>query len=148
MKLKNATIKDIQSIYNIVITYKPYNGSKEKVDQSNLEEVIKKTIESGSEMIICEVDEKVVGYINAHYCFFPLIKGRECYISDLIVDKNFRGQGIGKALLAEVEERAKENGCKRLNLNNLRNIDSYKRSFYEKLGYTERDLIANFNKEL
>jgi hypothetical protein len=43
-----------------------------------------------------------------------------------------------------LEEMAREKGCDRLMLTNAKQRQSYKRSFYHKCGWREREEIANF----
>ena len=70
------------------------------------------------------------------------------YISDLFIDKQVRGQGIGQQLIIKASEIAEKNMCERMMLNNPKEYESYKRSFYSKLGFIERNNFANFVKNL
>lgn len=92
--------------------------------------------------------KKIIGYIVAHWIPFPFIMGHEGYVSNLIVLKTCRGEGIGTKLMTAAEKEAKKRGCCRLILNNPRKSESYKRSFYKKHGFTERVNFANFVKPL
>jgi len=86
----------------------------------------------------------VVGYCTVQwlpYLFLPVPEG---YVSELFVDDAWRGQGIGQRLIETVEREARERGCSRLMLCNGRSRDSYKRGFYQKLGWQERESVANF----
>ena len=55
------------------------------------------------------------------------------YIDEMWVDENFRRQGLGSALMLEVERVLRENGCYLILLDTF---DWQARGFYEKLGYT------------
>ena len=90
----------------------------------------------------------ITGYIVFHLIYFPLIAGKEVYISDLLISENERGKGIGSSLLSKVEQFAKENQCVRLMLNNPKESEGYQRDFYKKQGFTERITFANFVKIL
>ncbi|NJR65920.1 MAG: GNAT family N-acetyltransferase [Leptolyngbyaceae cyanobacterium CRU_2_3] len=68
----------------------------------------------------------------------------EGYVSELFVHESVRGQGIGTQLLEAVKAEAESRGCSRLLLVNSRSRDSYKRKFYEKQGWQEREDMANF----
>lgn len=92
--------------------------------------------------------ERPLGYLNAHFGHFPMIGGTELYVSDLLVDSAFRGRGIGSELIEEAEAWARNHGCVRMMLINLRTDQSYHRKFYPSCGFTERDAAANMVKSL
>jgi ribosomal protein S18 acetylase RimI-like enzyme len=57
-------------------------------------------------------------------------------ISRVYTDENYRGQGIGKMIMNELEERAKKKGYSRLVLDTWKTSSSA-RALYTKLGYKE-----------
>jgi GNAT superfamily N-acetyltransferase len=61
--------------------------------------------------MIAELDGKPVGL--AHYLFHRFLWTFEdtCYLMDLFVDPEVRGQGIGRALIEAVHGRAREGGA-------------------------------------
>jgi GNAT superfamily N-acetyltransferase len=62
--------------------------------------------------IVAERDGKLLGI--CHYIFHrsTIMIGPICYLQDLFTSESARGQGIGRALIESVYERAKEQGCK------------------------------------
>jgi GNAT superfamily N-acetyltransferase len=150
MKIKKMNKSDIKYLTGFVIDYKLEKGDEIDDDfKENVTSQFEYIINSNNDnILVCKKDSDILGYINYHVIFFPMIGGAELYISDLLVDKNKRESGVGKFLLKEVEKIADEKGCKRIMLNNVKSALSYKRSFYEKNGYQERDNIANFVKNL
>ena len=92
--------------------------------------------------------DKIMGYINCHFISFPMMPGKEIYISDLLIHPEYRGSGAGSKLLSKSEDYARSKGCKRLMLNNQKTEESYKREFYKKQGFKERQNFANFVKQL
>lgn len=87
---------------------------------------------------------EVIGYIAVHWLPYLMLAGSEGYISELFVHESDRGKGVGRKLLEEVNEQAIKRGCTRLMLVNGRNRESYKRGFYQKLGWKERQEVTNF----
>ncbi len=68
--------------------------------------------------------------------YFPIYStwaGRSLYLEDLFVEPEYRGRGIGKALLTRVASLAVEQGCARLDWSVLRwNTPAI--GFYQRLG--------------
>jgi GNAT superfamily N-acetyltransferase len=93
-------------------------------------------------------DGEVVGYTAVHWLPYLMLAGPEGYVSELFVRDSERGQGIGTKLLEAVKQEAKERGCSRLSLLNVRYRESYQRGFYMKLGWQEREQVANFILQL
>ncbi|WNZ23490.1 GNAT family N-acetyltransferase [Leptolyngbya sp. NK1-12] len=91
-----------------------------------------------------QADTKIVGYAAVHWLPYLLLPAPEGFISELFVDQNHRGEGIGSLLLAAIQAEAKARGCSRLMLVNSRERESYQRQFYQKQGWIERENIANF----
>lgn len=86
----------------------------------------------------------VVGYASIHWLPTFFLKAPEGYLSELFVANGYRGSGTGKNLLNVVSAEARKRGCSRLMLINSRIRESYKREFYTRQGWTERQEVANF----
>jgi GNAT superfamily N-acetyltransferase len=64
--------------------------------------------------VVCERDGELVGLV--HYIFHrnTTMIGPVCYLQDLFTAESARGQGVGRALIEAVYERAKEAGSPRV----------------------------------
>jgi ribosomal protein S18 acetylase RimI-like enzyme len=126
--------------YNIV-----GNEYKEKYFTKTMEEVKK----CNGKIMLYKDNEKIVGLIvglinndeTEQYDFKAPKRGR---ITELIVDKEYRGKQIGKQLLAEMNKYLKSIGCEKI----LIAVFGYNESaieFYEKNGYHIRmiDMIED-----
>jgi len=87
---------------------------------------------------------QVVGYTAVHWLPYLILSRPEGYVSELFLAEAARGQGMGTELLTAVIQHAKQRGCCRLQLLNMRNRESYQRGFYAKLGWQERENAVNF----
>jgi len=74
-------------------------------------------------------EHKVVGYSAVHWLPYLFLSRPEGYLSELFILADYRGLGIGEALLEVIAKEAHERGCSRLMLVNSRSRDSYQRSF-------------------
>jgi ribosomal protein S18 acetylase RimI-like enzyme len=66
------------------------------------------------------------------------IEKLECYLGELYVVPDRRGQGLGRALMEKVFEVAREQGAGHIELNTS-DDDVAARALYEKLGFTNRE---------
>lgn len=91
------------------------DGYKEKYFEKTIEEVKK----CNGKILVYKDNEKIVGLIvglinndeTERYDFKAPKRGR---ITELVVDKNYRGKGIGKELLIKMKEHLKSNGCEKI----------------------------------
>lgn len=98
--------------------------------------------------LLAEWDGRPVGYASFFY-FYSTFQGRAAlFLEDLFVLEQFRGKGIGKALLAAVAKLALDENCFGLRWEVL-DWNQLAIEFYEKLGATflhERKAVA-FDEE-
>lgn len=82
-------------------------------------------------------DNKIIGYLSYK------IKGKykkKLDIDQLVIDENYRGQGLGKKLVEQAKIIAKENNCTRIELNCwLFNKNAL--SMYEHIGFERQRII-------
>jgi GNAT superfamily N-acetyltransferase len=129
-------------------------GWSQKRNALNLEEVsrpIEELILHANEdqeghtvMVAVDEGDRVIGFTSAHWVPFIMLGSFEGYISDVFVSPMASGMGAGKLLVQKIMEEGKKRGCMRLMVTNGKDKPSYKRGFYEKLGWTERPKVANF----
>ena len=88
-------------------------------------------------IFIAEEDGKVLGYcfcqIKTYYRDSVINDHTSCYIDDLCVNENCRGQHVGTALYEAVCNYAKAQGCRSITLN-VWSCNESAMKFYEKLG--------------
>lgn len=65
------------------------------------------------EFFVAEDQEKLVG-LALYFYSYSTWKGKCLYLEDLIVTKSHRGKGLGRQLLDQIVEKAKEENAKRV----------------------------------
>lgn len=67
--------------------------------------------------------------------------GRVGHIEDIIVDRNYRGFGLGKILIQKLKDKAQEMDCYKIILD----CRDEKAGFYEKCGFHKREIMMRCN---
>lgn len=143
--IRQVKEKDIKNISSLILDY--LNSHPEyRPKEEDLRTAIKACAKKEDPMlfVITNDMDTAMGYINLHIIDFPLLSGKELYISELFVDSQRRNEKLGTSLLDFAKEKAKELGCNRLMLNNSMESIAYERDFYKKHGFVHRNTMANF----
>ena len=95
-------------------------------------------MQENGDVVVAEMNGHIVGYACLTYVERPGSVFRNplkyCDIDELGVDERFRRQGVGRAMIHFIRERAAERGFPRIELNMWEfNEDALK--FYESLGF-------------
>lgn len=102
---------------------------------------------SGKRCFLAFGDEQCIGIATCFYGFSTFYASRLINIHDLAVHSDYRGNGIGKALLAKVEAVAKDEGLCKITLE-VRE-DNPAKGLYERTGFSTGDHKMFFmSKEL
>lgn len=147
--IRKATLEDAGAIAEVLrsveyftnLSELPFSECCQRVTQ-HLQDCL--ADDSHSVYVALDEHQRVVGYISVHWLPYLFLPGPEGYISELFVHAWARGQGAGSQLLSAVKREAEARGCHRLSLINIRKRESYRRGFYRKDGWIEREDAANF----
>lgn len=90
-------------------------------------------------IIVTEVDSKIAGYLA--YSLKPQLRlcGLSMEIDELCISENSRGQGIGTLLINMAKDIANKRSAKQIIISTNRERESYKRGFYTKNGFQEKN---------
>jgi GNAT superfamily N-acetyltransferase len=83
--------------------------------------------------IVAAVDHQIIGFALYFYNYSTFLTKRGMYLEDLFVLPEFRGAGIGKALLVELAQIAIQQGCGRFEWSVL-DWNAPSIAFYERMG--------------
>ncbi|MCC7572560.1 MAG: GNAT family N-acetyltransferase [Candidatus Methanofastidiosum sp.] len=137
-----AKYEDHDEIHGLLIQLWP----DKIVDKENIRDIFQKGLENKSnKYLIARNKNVIVGFISLSTKNSMWQEGNIGHIDELIVDKNFRKMGVGLLLLDAITKIARENGCKRLELDSAFHRKEA-HIFYEKNGFENRAFI--FSKSL
>jgi len=117
----------------------PFGGGKalnEQVLRDTITELAKREF---AFTLLGFVNDKAVALMNCFELFSTFAGKPLVNIHDIVVAKEFRGQGFSRALLAAVEEIAKSRGCCKLTLEVLSN-NRVAKTAYQNFGFSEYQL--------
>lgn len=149
-KIRRAQIKDIPKVIDLLyqVCLVHHNGRPDlfkspatKYNESQLVEIFGN---DRTPVFVCtDESDTVLGYA---FCILHETNGdnvltdmKTLYIDDLCVDKNMRGQHIGKTLYEYVLQYAKETGCYNVTLN-VWACNENAMKFYERCGLTPQKI--------
>jgi GNAT superfamily N-acetyltransferase len=115
-------------------------------DKDALRLVYDRALASDVQEYICAtVDEKIIGFGSLSVKNNLWQEGFLGHVDELVVDKEYRGRGIGTQLLEHVISLARRKGCLRIELDTAFHREEA-HQFYERHGFENRGYI--FSKML
>ena len=111
-------------------------------------EYIKKSIDDKDVLVLKAVlDKKIVGYVVVYFNTLPkkyFQSNKRAFIGSIAVDENYRGKGIGTALLKAAETATKKKKISVIEIN-VYTFNSNAEKLYDKLGYKD---IKHYKKKI
>lgn len=113
--------------------------SKEIINK-HVDRLVKPIRNGQGVILIAEINKKCIGYVAGSIQDDFLNVAPVFYINDLGVDENYRGKGIGTALLQKIEKLAKEEyKLTKIMIGVISGNDGVE-NLYKRLGYTPYEL--------
>ena len=141
MKIRTATKEDIPAmaellhqLFAIEIDFTPDYAKQVR----GLELLIK---HETARILIAEIDQQIVGMCTVQILVSTAMGCEVGAVEDVVIDVSRRGQGIGSALMLELERWAVSNGLGRLQLRADRD-NSPALCFYRQQGWKHTNLIG------
>ncbi|BAT54518.1 GCN5-related N-acetyltransferase [Nostoc sp. NIES-3756] len=140
--IKQAEIKDAERIV-ILGEQLGYSLTIEQVKQ-RLEKI--QNNDAHIIYVASLVNDYIVGWAHTYICDL-LIMPTQAILLGLVVDKDYRHQGIGRYLMQQIEAWAALVGCEEVMLrSNIKRKEAH--LFYEKIGYTNIKQSLAFQKKV
>ena len=134
VSIRPATREDAGKLYQMIYELACYERAEHsvKVTIDDLSLQLSQS-EPPFECIIAEIDRKPSGFALYFYAYSTWEGARTLYLEDLYVKQEFRGAGVGIALMRYLARVAHEKGCKRLEWSVL-DWNEVAIDFYQKIG--------------
>jgi GNAT superfamily N-acetyltransferase len=134
LKIRNATPKDSQTIFDFIMELAIYEKAPNEV-KTTVEEIEKSLFSPNAtaKALICEEDGIAIGYAVYFYNYSTWLGKNGIYLEDLYVSEAKRGRGAGKAMLKYLAKKAISENCGRFEWSCL-DWNTPSRDFYESLG--------------
>jgi len=140
--IRKATIKDIEAMTGLL--YQLFSIEEDftfdEVKQKRGLELVVSNTESAI-AFVAEIDGKVIGMLTAQTNISTAEGSISAVLEDMVIEKSFRGKGIGKKLMQAMEDWAREKGIKRLQLL-ADKTNSPALAFYNKLGWDQTKMFC------
>jgi len=139
LKIEPATERDLPAIVHLVRQLAVYEKLEHAMtaSQDDFRQALFGT-ERNTYALMAFADDAVIGFALYFYTFSTFLGKRGIYLEDIYVEPEFRGRGIGSALLKRLAIIAKEQHCGRMEWSvltwNQPSID-----FYHRLGAVTLD---------
>ncbi|MEK4651963.1 MULTISPECIES: GNAT family N-acetyltransferase [Niallia] len=146
MNISQATKKDIEGVARLFNEYRMFY--KREDDIVSAASYIKERIENSESVIFVVQDgDDYIGFTQLYPTYSSLSMKKIWILNDLYVQKRARKKGIGKMLLQQAKEYAKNNGANSLSLSTaVDNLTAQR--LYEKNGYKKDTQFFHYELDL
>ncbi|WP_375476064.1 GNAT family N-acetyltransferase [uncultured Nostoc sp.] len=142
IEIRQAEIKDVERIA-VLCKQLEYSVTNQQIEQ-RLTKI--KNNDAHIVYVATLEDEYVIGWTHTHICDSIVIP-TPAILLGLVVDKDYRHNGIGRILMQQIEQWASLAGCEGVLLrSNIKRQEAH--LFYEKIGYTNIKQSLTFYKKL
>lgn len=135
LKIRRITLDDLDKVYELMNSL--YEG---KLKYYKFNSIYKLKLQDKNSYYIVAIDnENIVGVLTSELQEKLHRERLQLFIEDLIVEETKRNKGIGKAMLENAVEFAKDNNCEVVELTTYKdNVKAHK--FYESNGFINHSI--------
>lgn len=91
---------------------------------------------NNTKLFVAKESDSILGMLSVVFCMIPT--GTKAWIEDVVVDKEARGKGIGKALMNHALKEAKNRGAKSVDLTSRPSRETAN-ELYKSIGFQVRE---------
>lgn len=133
-----AELEELVHLLNVLFSQDIEFEPDYEKQRAGLEQIISNP--SVGEILVMKIDGKVVGMVSLLYSISTALGGKVAILEDMVMAKDFRQMGLGKELLQEAIDFARQRGCLRITL--LTDFDNETAiKFYQSAGFSLSKMI-------
>jgi GNAT superfamily N-acetyltransferase len=134
-----ATVDEAEAVGRLLIAFRDHNGGDWPSDNAMLAAVERLIEKPDVDFLLGAVDEDSppAGVCQLRYRLSVWTASDDCWLEDLFVEESARGRGLGAALVGAAIERARERGCRRVELDTNEDNEPAL-GLYHRFGFSER----------
>jgi GNAT superfamily N-acetyltransferase len=107
---------EAEAVAALLIAFRDHLGYDRPSDNAVLAGVERLLEDPQTDFLVAEHDGAPAGVCQLRYRWGLWLAGTDCLLEDLFVAEAARGRGVGRALVAAALARARERGCRRVEL--------------------------------
>ncbi|MCM1566876.1 MAG: GNAT family N-acetyltransferase [Dehalobacter sp. 4CP] len=138
-KAEYKDIPDLSDLLTVLFSIEQDFEPNDERQQSGLKMMLNDSMNRC--VMVAELGKKIVGMVTCQLLISTAEGGQVAVIEDLIVNREYQGNGIGKQLLSSIEDWAVEKGATRLQLL-ADKTNTPALNFYKKIGWDHTQLIC------
>lgn len=130
MDIRRATPDDLDTVTNLLIGFRDWWNSASPSDET-FRTTAAKLLEDPNTEFLLAGDQ---GLVQLRFRLSAWTGTEDCWLEDVYVTDGARGTGLGKALTQAAIDRARERGCKRIELD-VNETNTHAIRLYTHLGF-------------
>ena len=131
--IRLATSDDAADVARLMIGFRDWWSRSEPPDAAFHEGVRRVLADPNSDFLIAGEPPAAVCQLRYRYSIWT--ETLDCWLEDIFVEEHARGTGMGRALMEAAFERARERGCRRMELD-VNEANAAALALYESLGFS------------
>ena len=115
MRVWLAAENELDQAARLISEFRAHFGRAEPID-AEIREGVGRVAREGGEFLLAAAGGAAVGVVQLRYRWSVWTSSEDAWIEDVFVSEDARGTGLGRALVEAAIERARERGCRRIEL--------------------------------